>query len=75
MKFTPPLTEGTLIKRYKPRFNVRLKDESQKVVLLNPAGTREPYYIDYGWRRAAPTSPRSPCQRATRPGRSKRARL
>lgn len=31
------------------RYNVELNDPSEKVTLLNPAGTISPYYIDYGW--------------------------
>ncbi|MGD1923842.1 MAG: membrane protein insertase YidC [Paracoccaceae bacterium] len=35
------------------KYNVRQYDESEKVVLLSPAGTPAPYYIDYGWQRTA----------------------
>ncbi|MEM7189981.1 MAG: membrane protein insertase YidC [Pseudomonadota bacterium] len=33
------------------QYNVQLNDPSEKVVLLNPDNTAEPYYIDFGWNR------------------------
>ena len=39
------------------KYNVELGDPSEKVVLLNPAGTRSPYYIDYGWSRTRDMEP------------------
>lgn len=39
------------------RYNVVQFDDSQKVVLLSPAGTPAPYYIDYGWTRTADMEP------------------
>ena len=39
------------------RYNVTQYDDSEKVVLLSPAGTPSPYYIDYGWQRTADMDP------------------
>ena len=39
------------------RYNVVQYDDSQKVVLLSPAGTPHPYYVDYGWTRTADMDP------------------
>ena len=36
--------------------------EADTVVLLNPAGGPEPYYIDYGWRGIEGSGPRSAAQ-------------
>lgn len=39
------------------KYNVVQYDDSEKVVLLSPAGTPAPYYIDYGWTRTADMDP------------------
>ncbi|MEM7212812.1 MAG: membrane protein insertase YidC, partial [Pseudomonadota bacterium] len=39
------------------KYNVVQYDDSEKVVLLSPAGTPAPYYIDYGWTRTAEMDP------------------
>ena len=39
------------------KYNVVQYDDSEKVVLLSPAGTPSPYYIDYGWTRTADMDP------------------
>lgn len=38
-------------------YNVRQYDDSEKVILLSPAGTPSQYYIDYGWTRTADMDP------------------
>ncbi|MEM1159802.1 MAG: membrane protein insertase YidC [Pseudomonadota bacterium] len=41
------------------KYNVRLNDEGEKVHLLYPQATVEPYFVEYGWRRTA-DSPETP---------------
>ena len=51
------LTGGRLDDLHLLQYRETLKPNSDTVVLLNPAGGPNPYFIDYGWRRTIDSDP------------------
>ena len=51
------LTGGRLDDLHLSRYRESLEPGADTVVLLNPAGAADPYFIDYGWRRTVDNDP------------------
>jgi YidC/Oxa1 family membrane protein insertase len=51
------LTGGRLDDLHLSLYRETLEPDAETVVLLNPAGAAEPYFIDYGWRRTVGSDP------------------
>ncbi len=51
------LTGGRLDDLHLSRYRETLEPDADTVILLNPAGAADPYFIDYGWRRTVNQDP------------------